>query len=216
MYLYLYSLIFIHSDPPQPDKHDPLELGGDEKLAPLWSWVKRLDSEENASQLILGINSVFHIRSQPSQTEEIYFLTTDDTLSSSLPKPKIYRSEQRRQALTLCDWDADIFERISSEKGRLIDQLISEGRYSRAAAILLFTRRMDESIACLSEAESIPSLSLVAMAISGYSPRNQLWKSTCSKLKNRLNDPYIRAIFSFLTSDASAYYEIIVSVFFRR
>lgn len=55
-------------------------------------------------------------------------------------------------------------------------------------------------------------LSTVAMAIAGYTEEhNTLWRKTCLSLLQKLDDPYLRAMFAFLTCDRENYEEILVS-----
>lgn len=56
-------------------------------------------------------------------------------------------------------------------------------------------------------------LSTVAMAIAGYTEeKNTLWRKTCMSLLQKLEDPYLRAMFAFLTCDRENYEEILVSL----
>ena len=55
------------------------------------------------------------------------------------------------------------------------------------------------------------NLSVVAMALSGYyDDKNTLWLEMCSSLKAKLSDPYLSAMFSFLTCEDEKYTEILV------
>jgi len=57
------------------------------------------------------------------------------------------------------------------------------------------------------------NLSAIALALSGYTrDTNSLWREMCQSIKSQLSDPYLKAIFTFLTSDSESYSEIIVSV----
>jgi hypothetical protein len=54
-------------------------------------------------------------------------------------------------------------------------------------------------------------MNAVAMAISGYSEdKHTLWKKTCSSLLHKLTDPYLRAIFAFLSCEKEDFQEILV------
>lgn len=45
------------------------------------------------------------------------------------------------------------------------------------------------------------SLSMAALALAGYSNHaDALWHKTCKELKDSVKEPYLRAMFSFLTS----------------
>lgn len=52
----------------------------------------------------------------------------------------------------------------------------------------------------------------MALALSGFtSEKRALWQQTSSELRSSLADPYIRAIFSFLTADGDNYDAVLVS-----
>ncbi len=41
---------------------------------------------------------------------------------------------------------------------------------------------------------------LIGLALTGFSDKqNHLWRSTCADVMNRLNNPYLRVMFKFLT-----------------
>ena len=52
---------------------------------------------------------------------------------------------------------------------------------------------------------------MVAMALSGYCEGETLWRDMCATLYGRLNNPYLRAMFAFLTCDDAKYEEVLVS-----
>ena len=119
----------------------------------------------------------------------------------------------RTRALQLCEWD-------SKENGvlKLIDSLEQSGDYTRAAGIAVFNLRIRRAIDCLikgissgQEGGGDSNYSTVAMALSGYSgERNSLWREMCQSLRSVFTKPYLKAIFSFLTSDIETYEEILV------
>ncbi|OXB84757.1 UNVERIFIED_CONTAM: hypothetical protein H355_001234 [Colinus virginianus] len=50
------------------------------------------------------------------------------------------------------------------------------------------------------------NLNVVAMALSGYTDeKNSLWREMCSTLRLQLNNPYLCAMFAFLTSESGSY-----------
>lgn len=109
-----------------------------------------------------------------------------------------------------------------------------EGNYSRVAAVWIFNGKISEAIECLKRASDLvtgndsncsTSLHAIALALSGFmssfnqidSSEQSLWFEMCKKLIPKLNDPYIKAIFTFISMKYftdSAYTEIIVSVSF--
>ena len=55
-------------------------------------------------------------------------------------------------------------------------------------------------------------MSMVAMALSGFSDdANTLWKEICATLSPQLTDPYLRAMFAFLTAEGDNYEQVLVS-----
>lgn len=58
------------------------------------------------------------------------------------------------------------------------------------------------------------NLNVVAMALSGYTDeKNSLWREMCSTLRLQLNNPYLCAMFAFLTSESGSYDGVLVSKF---
>lgn len=52
------------------------------------------------------------------------------------------------------------------------------------------------------------------MALSGYTDeKNSLWREMCSTLRLQLNNPYLCAMFAFLTSESGSYDGVLVSKF---
>lgn len=50
------------------------------------------------------------------------------------------------------------------------------------------------------------------MALSGYTDeKNSLWREMCSSLRLQLNNPYLCAMFAFLTSESGSYDGVLVS-----
>ncbi|XP_050420340.1 GATOR complex protein MIOS isoform X2 [Adelges cooleyi] len=118
---------------------------------------------------------------------------------------KTYRSLARDHALYLCDWG---FDRTNgSHISAVLRKLENENSYTRAASIAIFNLRMRDAIETLNKgASQQPHLSMIAMALSGYSPdKYSMWRELCSKTREKLTDPYLRAAFAFLTSDSDSH-----------
>lgn len=50
------------------------------------------------------------------------------------------------------------------------------------------------------------------MALAGFSDdKNSLWKHFCSSPKAKLTDPYLKAMFAFLTAENGSYDGVLVS-----
>jgi hypothetical protein len=79
---------------------------------------------------------------------------------------------------------------------------------TRKAAIALFHLKLRQAIRILSESGN----SIAAMAIAGFSDqKNSLWREMAQANSTNLDDPYIRAIFAFLTEADGNYDSILVS-----
>nr|CAD7262749.1 unnamed protein product [Timema shepardi] len=118
-------------------------------------------------------------------------------------------SDDREKALQLCGWK---FDRETTFMA-FLDRLESDEAYSRAAAIAVFSLKLRLSIEILNrgfEAQikmgQVSSLNIVAMALSGFSDdRNSMWRELCLKSLLQLTDPYLRAMFAFLTAENGNY-----------
>ncbi|XP_063159760.1 GATOR2 complex protein MIOS [Candoia aspera] len=118
-----------------------------------------------------------------------------------------YLSEERSLALQLCGWvkkgaDLDVEPFLCS--------LEQEGDWERAAAVALFNLDIRRAIQIMNKGASSGkgdlNLNVVAMALSGYTDeKNSLWREMCSTLRLQLNNPYLCAMFAFLTSESGSY-----------
>ncbi|CAL1286700.1 unnamed protein product [Larinioides sclopetarius] len=124
-----------------------------------------------------------------------------------------YCSEERERALQLCGWGAD-FE--SNSFSKFIDRLEADGQFSRAATIAVFNVELRKAIRILSKGATSRSyrgsadLNAIAMGLAGYTQeKTALWREVSSNLKSNLVDPYLRAMFAFLTSEDDNFEEIL-------
>ncbi|KAI2806893.1 hypothetical protein BLOT_008853 [Blomia tropicalis] len=115
---------------------------------------------------------------------------------------------------------------------RFIKMNDEEGVYSRTAAVMVFNGKIKEAIDCLqrvsdkiggNERNDNISLNVISLALSAYvtssmqssdknGAKDSLWIQMCSSLKTKLEDPYIKAIFTFLSMknyEDESYIEII-------
>ncbi len=124
----------------------------------------------------------------------------------------------RKKALKHCGWDSNFDDDL--QNASLVRSLESQSKYTRAAAVLIFGGgKIKKAINTLKMAaengkdKNNINLSAIALALSGYTrDTNSLWREMCQSIKSQLSDPYLKAIFTFLTSDSESYSEIIVSV----
>ncbi|XP_046390377.1 GATOR complex protein MIOS-B [Ischnura elegans] len=103
-----------------------------------------------------------------------------------------------------------------------------EGSHTRVAAIAIFNLRIRLAIQVLNGGASAAAasaaamnnpraailegnnLNIVAMALSGYTgDKNSIWRELCLVSRNQLLDPYLRAIFAFLTADGDNYESVL-------
>ena len=112
----------------------------------------------------------------------------------------------------MCSWH---FERDSNKLTQFLEQLEKEQAYTRAAAIAVFNLKIRLAIDILSRApENVSfgsSLNVMAMALAGFTDdKSSVWKQFCSTAKQKLSDPYLKAIFSFLTTENYNYESVLV------
>lgn len=173
------------------------------------------DSSKNCAE-ILGVGSLIQgsTRQAPSRAEVKAINWKGAAATSCVVAPirfQVYHSELRSRALQLCDWIPDIDN--VSQTIPIIDYLEKEGNYMRAAAIAVFNMRLQRAVDSLTMGakKSDPNLSSVAMALSGYTgERTSMWREMCQSLKGQLTNPYMKAMFAFLTSETdTGFHEII-------
>lgn len=186
--------------------------------------MQQQSSQQSQSQLsqqpppteILGVGSLLRNTSQsaPSRAELKAINWKGAAATACVVAPirfHVYHSELRSRALLLCDWIPDIDN--VSQTIPIIDYLEKEGNYMRAAAIAVFNMRLQRAVESLTVGakKSDPNLSSVAMALSGYTgERTSMWREMCQSLKSQLTNPYMKAMFAFLTSESdTSFHEII-------
>ncbi|KAJ8985000.1 hypothetical protein NQ317_016911 [Molorchus minor] len=116
---------------------------------------------------------------------------------------RYYRHEDRDKTLHLCGWP---LEKDVNSLAKFLGNLEREGAYTRAAAIAVFNLRVQVAIDILSRAPDsthyVTNLNVVAMALAGFSDDvNSIWRQFCSTSRAKLTDPYLKAIFAFLTAE---------------
>lgn len=85
-----------------------------------------------------------------------------------------------------------------------------EEEYARAAALATFHLHLTRAIQLVSRVSN-PGLSIVSLALAGYEGGSGLWKQACVESRQKLTDPYLKAIFGFLTNENDNYDAILVS-----
>lgn len=135
----------------------------------------------------------------------------------------VSRHDDREKALHLCGWYFDK-DPTSSQLSKFLEDLEKDGAYTRAAAIAVFNLKIKIAIEILTRGSESSSnshssdtnLNVVAMALAGFSDdKNSMWRQFCASPKTKLNDPYLRAMFSFLTAENNNYDNILVCIYKR-
>lgn len=124
---------------------------------------------------------------------------------------KYFRHEDRDKALHLCGWNFD-----SNSLNKFLEQLEKVQAFTRAAAIAVFNLKLKLAIDILNRGSDIvlgANLNVVAMALAGFSDdKNSMWRQFCAEPKSKLSDPYLRAMFLFLTAENYNYDQVLVIV----
>ncbi|XP_049939369.1 GATOR complex protein MIOS isoform X2 [Schistocerca serialis cubense] len=200
----------------KPDISQNGRLAEDEMLNSIWKWVGVAQSlvEEGVVRAncgrIPGIRNILRLEPVqvnmiPGMKSEMVTMPWADLGSTGAHvAAKIYKSEERDKALQLCGWKID-----SQSLSDFLDGLEVEGSYSRAAAIAVFNLRLRLAVEMLNRGASRNNDSkytIVAMALSGFSDdKNSMWRELCITSRTHLSDPYLRALFAFLTADSENY-----------
>ncbi|XP_018335553.1 GATOR complex protein MIOS [Agrilus planipennis] len=173
-----------------------------------WKWLQ-LSGKLSDEGILRGYNSrhpgvrtVLKIDGVNVKSDTISISWADLGNSSCHSSAKIYRHEDRDKALYLCGWKFDKDNTLS----KLLDRLEKEHAFSRAAAIAVFNLKIKQALEILSRgAESSfehSNLNIVAMALAGFSDdKNSVWKQISAGTRAQIGDPYLRAMFAFLTAE---------------
>nr|XP_009861787.1 GATOR complex protein MIOS isoform X1 [Ciona intestinalis]XP_026694876.1 GATOR complex protein MIOS isoform X1 [Ciona intestinalis] len=158
-----------------------------------------------------GVYSLLKGETHNSNTETVTWV--------GLPTSKttVYTSTHRNRILAMCDWDVFSSASPSDEtrftKTSFLEKLVRRVSKTtcveRACTIALWHGNMKLAVEVLNKAsktqgENSNQLSMVSMALSGYTGVNSpsLWLDTCQNLMESLESPYLQAMFSFLFANA--------------
>ncbi|XP_067931890.1 GATOR2 complex protein MIOS-B-like [Watersipora subatra] len=169
------------------------------------------------------------------------FIDWQGSADETLPPLVHYENIERGKCLKICQWPcrlesfnfAEISQKTSEDlnmpsSGEPVDyvtavtsRLEQEGFYEKATAIALFHGKIDDALKILNRGSEYAianetnkgiNLSIVAMALAGINTTNNaLWLSKCRELHNKIDNPYLRATFAFLTCSNSDYDQILSS-----
>ena len=113
---------------------------------------------------------------------------------------------QRKLCMIVSGWD------LSNEDVELkYKAIMNLGQYERAAAWAVFFGDIEKCVEILSSSRK-ERLQLIAAAVAGYSTNmsnsgNNAWREQCRKMGMNLENPYLRAIFTYISDND--WYEII-------
>lgn len=117
--------------------------------------------------------------------------------SPSGKKPnKVFRGTPRERALRLCGWGVE-----EADLKRFTASLQESGQHARAASIAVFCLDIKLALQILCSGGSDNNMfNIVAMALSGFNDEKSgsLWREMVSNTHSQMEDPYLRAMFSFL------------------
>jgi len=110
---------------------------------------------------------------------------------------KIFKSEQRKEVLRLCEYTDPVYEMAGSTQFEdRIRKLLENGEVSRAAMYALFCRKIWRAVQILEESDQ-PEISLM---ISGFTEKFQSqWHLNAERNAKRYKDQHVRAMLNFLT-----------------
>lgn len=188
------------------------DLTDDPNVANAWKWLHNQKRLAGFQKPIGGLGVLFPVerkRASPvvgfaSETKIMKWQVPDSHVLSE--QRCVYQSRERWEALDHCGWGTD----LKSACSPFLETLCNDRQYARAAAIAIFTLRLGRAIDTLrtasqehtDDSNSAIDYNLVAMAVAGFSDSKEtLWSNMCQSLSEKIDNPYIRSIFTFLISD---------------
>ncbi|KAL3269121.1 hypothetical protein HHI36_008202 [Cryptolaemus montrouzieri] len=191
------------------------EIIEDEMLSNVWNWLylsgKLVDKGVFGDKDIVrgayckhpGVQSILKIDPNSNKSEVVNMNWADLGNTNCTGTIRVYRHDDRQKAMRLCSWHFDSYTNALLE---FLQQLEKDQSCTRAAAIAVFNLKIKLAIEILGRApdhaHNGPTLQIVAMALAGFcDDKNSTWKHYCSALRTKLSDPYLKALFAFLTAD---------------
>lgn len=193
----------------------------DLKLCKVWNWLQlteNLSEEGILKDMEYKHPGVLHILSRidsaTNKSEQIAVPWAELGYPKSQSSVIYYKHPDREKGLHLCGWPLNM---DSSTLIQFVTCLEKSGAYCRAAAIAVFNLNIQLAIEVLCRASDEnqfgSSLNVAALALTGFSDdRSKAWRQNCMSCIEKLTNPYLKAMFSFLTADSQNYDSAIVSV----
>lgn len=172
-------------------------------LASVWKMLAQMAK----SDCFIGLRMILGI---DSKSEELTIAQSTVELRPFYDFPsnniRVYKSEERDFALELCGW---IFHKneLNFSFQAFIDDLCKRKKFTRAAMIAVFHLRIRLACDILGRGaneieEEKNSFRIAAIALAGFGT-GSIWKTQCNTMK-QIEDPHLRAIFSFLADETLA------------
>ncbi|VDP42271.1 unnamed protein product, partial [Soboliphyme baturini] len=209
----------------QHERHAKSDLfGNNTTLKWFWDWidfVKDAIQENHDSSEFPGVIGILSSRDGLESKAQGVPLDPCDINFSSVTV-KIYFSDQREKILQLCGWGNSWKNDRFASADPFLHSLCSKGEVERAAAIALFTGRLQLAVKILNKSASFAeqgrSLQLFALALSGFqnaanttvtsvdkpdepTASGGLWTEICAAMLPSIQNPHIKAMFYFLSCE---------------
>ncbi|CAH0555566.1 unnamed protein product [Brassicogethes aeneus] len=196
----------------QLDKND-LAIDNNDMLASVWNWLHLSNklAEDGAIRRTNikhpGVQTILKIDPENNKSETVIESWIDLGNPNCKGSAKYYKHEDREQAIRLCGWPVDFLPEY-------LKSLEKENEFTRAAAISVFNLKIKAAIELLTRvpdaSEYSSSLNIVAMALAGFSDdKSSVWKQFCTNSRSKITDPYLKAMFAFLTDENNNYDDIL-------
>ncbi|EMR10478.1 hypothetical protein PNEG_01191 [Pneumocystis murina B123] len=188
-------------------------------LLDLWTWINNAENLALENKMISsdfdlsyqGVYNIWHGIPHPNSLKK-YDENNENSFKNSYTiavkeinnklKNNVFTSvtskiEIRKLALVSCGWNISR-ENLDDE----IKQLEEKGLCSKAACRALFHDNFNRTVQVLSKGTE--KHRLMSTAIAGFSAKNNtnntMWKEMCRKMSTELDDPYLRAIFAYVSN----------------
>ncbi|XP_062518050.1 GATOR2 complex protein MIOS-B-like isoform X2 [Corticium candelabrum] len=189
------------------------------ELKGLWNWMDYMMKLKNQGKLkplvghsqshYPGVYSVICDKTDDSKANETKYPLPEDLCNIWQ-----HQSPERERAMLLCGWN---FDGSESTLDDFVKRLEMNDYYERAAAICLLHGHIRRAVSTLLSGASASrkdkvrssTLSLVSMALAGYSNNKSLWHEICRQHKDEIQNPYLVAAFAFLTSDGQDFESVL-------
>lgn len=170
------------------------EVAHSQTLLEVWKVLASMYSKGWMQGLIsiLGVSS--SIDGGMATRSEIQYLDWCDF--PSFTPLKTFRSESRQLSQALCGWN---FEKNSDTSfNKFLDSLVHAHEYTKAALIACFHLKLKQAVEVLTRSgDSVHRIT--AIAIGSFNSDRNFLRSDMTNLYADITDPYLRAIFAFLS-----------------